>query len=642
MISFMSVAFAFFAGEALGVDESLESHASLGVSISAGNGKPNTKKIVTSLKDVSEALKKEDEKALTAVRNRTAKCKQTDRSLQSAMDKAKRSIEFATNDYVKADAQVKALQASNGQITGKVSACNTEIDMLQARLKEMRAEEGLRKKGAGSVLREMDAAITKTYLREKSKHRTQSASEQHGGQSVLEEDSLRLERLSKGMALVSDATETTMASVSVLKADEEAVKKASDVARKGYFEKEKEVMDLIDAERKKLSGLEDNLRELQPAISNKLKEAMEINRTLDAAERSLERDAALMKVEGEKCSFMIASLGEQRKQRAAAINDVDMATQILMRPSGLRASLLQTAHDSQEISSMKEVADAWSEGSGDFDGVPKMIKGLIVDLKAKANAEKNENQFCQDNLGKNRRQRVAKQNSIDTLAATIRWSKIGIVRLDDDLKYLEDEKKRLAGVIETESEEQVAEKARVEKEFAAHKLSDKVVTTARAIVQNLCGLKADSASLPGMSEMALNQRKHLRSSRFSPCQQAADLLKSTTKAIAGLDDMTKVFLKAYLALSESIKNDGQFAWEARESELKAAKAARAERAWELATASKDSADAETELALIEEAKKELEHRCSHVVTREEKLEKRAKQIKDLQEALKSLEKARKS
>merc|ERR1719456_806153 len=88
---------------------------------------------------------------------------------------------------------------------------------------------------------------------------------------------------------------------------------------------------------------------------------------------------------------------------------------------------------------------------GPFDSVTKMISGLIASLKAQANEEVNQHQFCQDSLSKNRRDRVAKKNSIDTLTSTIRWSKMAIVRLDDDVKYLEGEIKRLADAQGTES-----------------------------------------------------------------------------------------------------------------------------------------------------------------------------------------------
>merc|ERR1719223_1529235 len=81
---------------------------------------------------------------------------------------------------------------------------------------------------------------------------------------------------------------------------------------------------------------------------------------------------------------------------------------------------------------------------GPFDSVTKMISGLIASLKAQANEEVNQHQFCQDSLSKNRRDRISKKNSIDSLTSTIRWSKMAIVRLDDELSYLEQEMSRLA------------------------------------------------------------------------------------------------------------------------------------------------------------------------------------------------------
>merc|ERR1719272_727250 len=112
-------------------------------------------------------------------------------------------------------------------------------------------------------------------------------------------------------------------------------------------------------------------------------------------------------------------------------------------------SLLQEG-DGMELEQLVENYDSSSSGNeGPFDKVTKMISGLIASLKAQANEEVNQHQFCQDSLGKNRRDRISKKNTIDTLTSTIRWSKMAIVRLDDDLSYLNEEMKRLAAVKET-------------------------------------------------------------------------------------------------------------------------------------------------------------------------------------------------
>merc|ERR1719310_759489 len=97
--------------------------------------------------------------------------------------------------------------------------------------------------------------------------------------------------------------------------------------------------------------------------------------------------------------------------------------------------------------------------------------------------------------------------------------------------------------------------------------------------------------------------------------------------------MTKDYLKRYTTTSTSIKDDAKKASEARNTELTSTKAARAQRASELATATKDEKEAEKELKLIDDAKKELEHSCSHVETREEKMARRKDEIGALKEAL---------
>merc|ERR1719326_612990 len=97
--------------------------------------------------------------------------------------------------------------------------------------------------------------------------------------------------------------------------------------------------------------------------------------------------------------------------------------------------------------------------------------------------------------------------------------------------------------------------------------------------------------------------------------------------------MTKAYLKEYTTISKAISSDAKSAQDARETELKSSNAAKAERASELATAQKDVKEAQKELKLIDDAKSELEHSCSHVETREEKMARRQDEINALKEAL---------
>jgi len=125
--------------------------------------------------------------------------------------------------------------------------------------------------------------------------------------------------------------------------------------------------------------------------------------------------------------------------------------------------------------SVDSLGSALDMDGGPFGKVSQMISGLIAGLKAQANQEVNQHQFCQDGLGQNRRDAVAKQLSIDTMSAAIRWNKMAIVRLDDDLETIASEKKWLAGLRSTHSKALAAEKTRVNKEFAEHKLSTQVI-----------------------------------------------------------------------------------------------------------------------------------------------------------------------
>merc|ERR1719316_646670 len=181
-----------------------------------------------------------------------------------------------------------------------------------------------------------------------------------------------------------------------------------------------------------------------------------------------------------------------------------------------------------------------SVSEGPFDSVTKMLSGLIASLKAQANEEVNQHQFCQDSLGKNRRDRISKKNFIDSLTSTIRWSKMAIVRLDDDLSYLKTEMERLAAAQTAEKQELKTETTRVNKELKEHKLADEVVTKCILILNQLCNLGGASLVEDG-SEPALIQ-EHRQStkvgSRFSQCKEASNLLKDATKGIKELDSRT--------------------------------------------------------------------------------------------------------
>jgi hypothetical protein len=276
--------------------------------------------------------------------------------------------------------------------------------------------------------------------------------------------------------------------------------------------------------------------------------------------------------------------------------------------------------------------------TGPFDKVTQMISGLVASLKNQANEDVTQNQFCQDSLSKNRNDRVAKQSAIDTLASTIRWSQMAIVRLDDDIKYLEDEMKRLAEAEEAEGKQLSEETTRINKELSEHKVASEVVSKSVEILTQLCDLGSALVQQSSKLEESEAQRQtSSSSSRLNQCQEAANLLKEAATGLEALDTSTKDYRTKYTDMSNTIVNDGKAASDARDSELTSTKAARAQRASELATANKDIKEAQQELKLIDDAKAELEHQCSHVETREEKMARRKDEIDALKEALNVLQ-----
>jgi len=668
----LSLACLAFSGEAASMKMRLESHTSAASSIRLLRifqpGKVSTRAVVDSLEEVTKGLQAEDRAALSVARASKADCKNTERDLQLALSKGKHTIDMATDDYQKTSAEVRSLEASLAELKGQISTSNKELDNLQARLKKMRKDKGLLKKSASSALQQVETVLEKAHLEERS--------QRHKSLLTLKKQVSSLERLSESLSFLQTISDEGDGHVQdegspslILRADKQEMVKASDATQRGFNEEEKRLLDLIEVERKKLQDLEDNMEDLQPAISNKLQQAMEINRTIDAATRGRDRDSDLLGIGKDKCSLIEENLGKQQKKRAQVTNDVSMASKLLehmdtalfltkeiqglkkstapLRPLGVGSShkgfkarqprsrrwisLLQK--DDLSDASLEE-ATMSSESEGPFDKVTDMISGLIASLKAQASEEVNKHQFCQDSLVKNRRDRVAKKLSIDSLGSTIRWSKMAIVRLDDDLNYCSAEIERLADFRKTQSKALTTETARVKKEVTEYDLADEVISKVVVILNQLCNLGGAAGSLVQQSNAQLRSS---RKSRFSQCKAASDLLKSASSRVKSLNSMTEQYLGDYGRLSDRMENYAKSAQGDRESEQTAAKAAKAQRSSELATAEKDASDAEKELKLIDDAKKELEHSCSHVETREEKMAKRKEEIEALREALKVLE-----
>jgi predicted nucleic acid-binding Zn-ribbon protein len=457
----------------------------------------------------------------------------------------------------------------------------------------------------------------------------------------------------------------------ILSADKQTVLEASDKAEKGFDEEEKHVLDLIDVERKKLQDLEADMQELQPAITNKLKEVLEINMTLTSAKRGIDKAHHLMDMMHKKCDMVDHFLGEQAKSRHSVVDDVAMAAKLVEHmdttlfldrdiqnlkpaaPSLLQFSTSTENHDVAPVIpySFLQDADTNSEGlqsliesysasmgmtEGPFDKVTKMISGLIASLKAQANEAVTQDQFCQTSMGENRNDRVAKANDIDALDTTIRWSQMAIVRLEDDLEYLENELKHVAEAADAESKALDKEQHRVDRELHEHQLSHEVMTKSVEILTQLCNLGSAAASSLIQQDNALHSTDRT-SSRYDQCKQAADLLRSGLGELDHLDAVTNDYLIKYSQMSADIMQSAYATEDSIHSQIKTTKSSKAQRASELATANKDVKRAKQDLKLIETTKKEIEHQCSHVETREEKLAKRQDEIDALKEALSVLE-----
>lgn len=598
-----------------------------------GPGKVDVKVLVSSLNEALQGIQMEDKRATDLMASTEKACKQREKDLSAALRKGRRTADTSMRDAGKATAEAASVKESIAQVKEQVKASNQQLDQLQAQLKKLRASKIALKTLATAALKQIDASISYTNLQE--------PQELHESTLRMDKEADDLERLSESLSFLQLSAPSV-----ALNADKLALTNASAGTQQGIDSEEKEILELTRVEREKIRDLEQVLADLQPALTNKLMQAAEINRTLQTAQRGTERDEELLQSGRAKCDLVLKRIAEQKVLRSQVRNDVLMAAKLLqtMKTTSLLStdssskkqlrgvSLLQLSRQptsnqalpsrtdevGEETAALLEerVEDSAVPGNEVFDKVSGMISGLIATLKARANQDVGQNQFCQDGLAQNRRDLILKKNSIDTLSATLRWSQMASTRLSDDIWYFQDESDRTATLLQSEAAELATQTQNTKKELAEHKLVSDVLVKSTTILGRLCGT-------------SLLQR---HSDDFSQCKEAMRLLKSSKQGLSSLDSAVKTSFEDFRRLSGAISERARDAQTAHNTALKAARSAKAERELEVARATRDIASVKVDLKFIDDSREELEHRCTKVETSQERMARRADEVGALKEA----------
>merc|ERR1719393_713041 len=126
-----------------------------------------------------------------------------------------------------------------------------------------------------------------------------------------------------------DEGETLSGSVAVLETDRRQVVESTDDAKDAFDKEEKNILELIRTERKKLSKLEQTMQDQRPLLADKLEQIAEMNRTIAGAKRAVKRDSKLLEATEATCVMHSENAKQQIKLRDAQSTLLRMAAKLL-------------------------------------------------------------------------------------------------------------------------------------------------------------------------------------------------------------------------------------------------------------------------------------------------------------------------
>jgi len=660
----------------------------------------DTVQTVQTLNEVVNGINEEEDKNMARKASLQTSCRDTQRALESAISQSERAASSASDDLQAAGAQVQDMQAAISSLQEQITSSSSELDNLQVRLKELREQNGAFDNATEATLLAVEQAAGQAKRMAREQHRVKAPSAVTKQVSYLEElsNSLTASELPAPsfLQLTSSAHgKASVAAVDALNADKEVLLQSRETSRDDFSDEEKNVLELIEIERKKLQELEKSLEDQQPTLANKLQQSAELNQTLASSNRGLVRDRKVLETSEAKCSMMLTSIDGQKNLRLQVSDKIRMAVRLLETmdasmflskdvtglksppsfmqiksrsdgsvdiqdalldtmssagpaPPGGQAAvlgLLAEASSSDATSSVGVQAQA----TGPFDQVTDMIRALVASLKDQANEAVNKDQFCHDSMGQNRRERLDKKNTIDMKKSAMRFSSTAMSRLDGELAFLTEEIARLNELVTTAEAEKQGEQDRVNQEAEDHRLAVNIISEVMSVLTQLCELdgapapapappvflqtakEASSKSSTSSGSAAKFMAKKL--SKFSQCGEAVTLLQEGVDKFGEQDTAAAAYLTSFESLSSEEKTDAESSVAERTTEKTQKEASRADQADAKATAEGDLQSAQNELALIEEAKTQLEKDCGPgTETHEERQARRQEEIEALKSA----------
>lgn len=667
----------------------------------------DTKQLVEALEEVSVQFGDEDKTAKQAKTESTTECKKEISYLQEALSKGQRAADRAEDALKVAKAEEESMDARLSELKDQMKAATTQIEKLEADLKSMRDAEGLLTGNKTSTLQMLQEALSLSYMQGKQQ------TKRNRMKAKLRARVSYLEKLGKGLLPDADSNDVpdrassfvqTFAHAThgqrrasksptalALAADKQEVTSQSSSARRDFDAEEKQLLELIREERKKINTLDSEQEDQRVTLVQKKTTIIEIQAELNGAQSALETNTMFLKAIEGICNYTATGLAAEEEARRQVIVKTQMAKTFVMHTDASvfltkdiqgfqkspAATFLQvrsraarrskaidegtgdastdvgslplgslvasasdytlvqdrTAHPSfgrRPYAAPPVISDApvmLQDDPSPFDSVTQMIENLIANLKDQNNQDVNKNQLCLDQMAENRKATHEFEQQL-ALAKTEVHLGAGNIQAQQEAETYFGE---TVTAIEQKASQRKAlsevEVARVTAMQGNHQSASKVMTDSIVILKQLCTLPDSAAS------SALLQQ----GDKVDNCAEAIKMLEENVAALNAWDLTIGSYLTEYQALTGNLETDAKKAKEKAEGLKQAATTAVAQLTAERVSRGEDLKSAEAQLQSLLQTKETIEHGCSHSETHEEKQARRQEEIDALREALKVLE-----
>jgi len=334
-------------------------------------GKPDVSRMVATMEKLAKALEKEQDESKGLAKTRAKECRSTIAEPEKAIKKGRELIQETKENLATYKGDQQSLASTIAGVNKQITAAMSEIDSLTSQLSKLRKRQKKASASAAASLQQIDKVIAKEYRLEKDLEEHPDTTPRPTG---INAEVSRLEELGshlayadapadEGVAFVQTAMLSELISATsgaahqlgVLKQDRTELVQARERAKKGFNEEEKRLIDLLKIKHEEAEKLEASLREQQPILADKLKQATETNRAKNMAERVLERDITALQMMQDKCKLMTVAAEQEAKLRFQLINLIKMPAKLL---EGMD-SMMFLAQDLQDLG-----GDArWAAGS---------------------------------------------------------------------------------------------------------------------------------------------------------------------------------------------------------------------------------------------------------------------------------------